>query len=65
MLLTRLNRRIGYGRFVLRESKDKRSMEPRQLRLPGFTRFWVFERRPELVSGPILETAPIFVANGC
>ena len=25
---------------VLRDSKEKRSMEPRQLRLPGFTRLW-------------------------
>jgi hypothetical protein len=29
-----------YCCFVLLKSKDGRSMEPRQLRLPGFTRLW-------------------------
>ena len=35
--------RIGevvYRRLVLRNSKEDPSMEPRQLRLPGFTRLW-------------------------
>ena len=32
--------RNRYVFLVLRDSKEKRSMEPRQLRLPGFTRLW-------------------------
>jgi hypothetical protein len=31
---------LMYCCVVLPISKEKRSMEPRQLRLPGFTRFW-------------------------
>ena len=31
---------LMYCCCVLRKSKDGRSMEPRQLRLPGFTRLW-------------------------
>jgi hypothetical protein len=37
---------IGYGSIVLRDSKEKRSMEPRQLRLPGFTRLWAAAMAP-------------------
>jgi len=36
-ILTRRAPQSRYGCFVLRSSKEKRSMEPRQLRLPGFT----------------------------
>ena len=39
------NRRLMYCCLVLLNSKEKRSMEPRQLRLPGFTRFWARELR--------------------
>src|SRR5947209_16838832 len=34
---------LMYCCFVLPNSKEGRSMEPRQLRLPGFTRFWGLE----------------------
>src|SRR5437763_17108357 len=34
---------LMYCCFVLPNSKEGRSMEPRQLRLPGFTRFWALE----------------------
>ena len=39
--------------LVLRDSKEKRSMEPRQLRLPGFTRLWnlTFRKRANVRNG--------------
>src|SRR3954447_15957214 len=37
---------LSYCHHVLRSSKEQRSMEPRQLRLPGFTRLWGPDSRP-------------------
>src|SRR3954469_6498937 len=36
---------LVYCFCVLQTSKEERSMEPRQLRLPGFTRLWASESR--------------------
>src|SRR5437868_4661011 len=37
--------RFGYYYCVFGTSKEEPNMEPRQLRLPGFTRLWASERR--------------------
>ena len=42
--------RNSYGQNVLRDSKEKRSMEPRQLRLPGFTRLWAPDARWRIIA---------------